>query len=210
MEFHCVYGQVQGGRSEQQDRYLVDDARGLFAVADGMGGSAGGAEAATIAIDTIRRLGLASPAETYWEIWHQLYNSPTAGGTTATALWIHDGFATVAHIGDCRCYRLRDGVLGQLTADHSAWAGSRLLERCLMWNHQDCEPDVDEYLVLPWDVYLLVSDGITREVTDAELETLLSERKDQMIPKNLERMVESLLSLDYDDNATVVALEVLG
>ncbi|NIR41628.1 MAG: serine/threonine-protein phosphatase, partial [Actinobacteria bacterium] len=92
-------------------------------------------------------------------------------GTTLAALFIEERFAVVAHVGDSRVYRLRDGELEQLTEDHSfvaelraagAWAilehttpqMAAMVTRCLAPN-ANYEPDIEIHPVEPGDVFLL-------------------------------------------------------
>ena len=91
----------------------------------------------------------------------------------------------LANVGDSRCYRLRDGALLQLSEDHSfveeqLRAGQISVEeaaRSPMRNfltravgaHAQVEPDIQSYRPEATDVYLLASDGLTRELADAEI-----------------------------------------
>jgi protein phosphatase len=140
-------GQTDVGRvrASNQDSFLVDDATGLYIVADGMGGHAGGEIASRIAIDGIRDQVLthrkdfrdippdAHPQPTLMNILagainyasskiyeHSLEDPGLRGmGTTATAVKIVDEYAYWAHVGDSRLYLMRSGFIYQLTFDHS-------------------------------------------------------------------------------------------
>src|SRR5207253_1015346 len=112
----------------------------VFAVADGLGGVAGGKLASEIALDSLAR-GLAeSPAR--WPIAKRLrraiqdanlriYNKGLAVpelrglGTTVTATAIVGAALVSAHVGDCRLFLLRAGELRQLTRDHS-WVADQV------------------------------------------------------------------------------------
>lgn len=106
----------------------------LFAVADGMGGHAGGEVASHTAIDTLEREfnrdptpgGLAEAVQSAnASVWEQSRNDPDLRGmgTTLTAAALvatDDGDRLVlANVGDSRIYRFRDGTLTQVTRDHS-------------------------------------------------------------------------------------------
>jgi serine/threonine protein phosphatase PrpC len=106
-------------------------------------------------------------------------------GATLSVVWVEDAKLSIAHVGDSRAYLLRSGNLQQLTNDHSLVAEQvrrglitpqqaeesemqSVLLRAL-GAHPDVEVDVDEVAVLPNDVLLLCSDGLTRMVTEPEI-----------------------------------------
>jgi PPM family protein phosphatase len=106
-------------------------------------------------------------------------------GATLTVVWADDAKLSIAHVGDSRAYLLRSGNLQQLTNDHSLVAEQvrrglitpqqaeesemqSVLLRAL-GAHPDVEVDVDEVAVVPNDVLLLCSDGLTRMVTEPEI-----------------------------------------
>lgn len=134
-------------REQNQDALLIDEALGLFIVADGMGGHAGGGTASRIAVDTIRQAVLHAREEE-----PALFGSGAEGdenplpdvlgnaveqacaaifeaaqadpelagmGTTVTAVLVDGHSAFVAHVGDSRAYLLRSGHIYQVTQDHS-------------------------------------------------------------------------------------------
>jgi PPM family protein phosphatase len=121
-------------RARNEDALLQRPERGLFAVADGMGGHAGGDIASRIAVDVLDEHMAAAadddPAgrlETAVRAAHDAIlkaaradRALSGMGTTLTALRIHDGSqCTLAHVGDSRAYRLRAGSLDQLTRDQT-------------------------------------------------------------------------------------------
>lgn len=126
-------------REHNEDAFWADAARGLFVVADGMGGHLGGRTASRLAVDTLRgdlvppadaaeataEALMAALAERLRRACRVIYEASRddAGlrgmGTTCTCLWAPDGQAAIAHVGDSRCYLCRDGRLMQLTDDHS-------------------------------------------------------------------------------------------
>ena len=119
-------------RSVNQD--LAVETPTLFAVADGMGGHAGGEVASRLAVDALAAAfgrqptgaGLSDAVtEANSVVWqHSLDNPELRGmGTTLTAVALvnedgHDVLALV-NVGDSRCYRFHDGELAQITTDHS-------------------------------------------------------------------------------------------
>jgi serine/threonine protein phosphatase PrpC len=95
----------------------------------------------------------------------------------------------LAHVGDSRCYRMRAGVLTQLTQDHSLveeQIQAGLLSRVQASNSPmrniitravgsmpTVEPEIASHDVQPVDLYLLASDGLTRDLDDAEIARVL-------------------------------------
>jgi PPM family protein phosphatase len=123
-------------RSGNEDNYLMLADRGIFIVADGMGGHAAGEVASEMAVRLISRdLGTVRglPDEEVAERMRQAIRGANAAiyertltehdkrgmGTTATALVLLPNRFLLGHVGDSRAYRLRDGRFEQLTKDHS-------------------------------------------------------------------------------------------
>jgi serine/threonine protein phosphatase PrpC len=123
-------------RSGNEDNYLMLAERGIFIVADGMGGHAAGEVASEMAVRLISRdLGTVRglPDEEVAERMRQSIRAANAAiyertltehdkrgmGTTATALVLLPNRFLLGHVGDSRAYRLRDGKFEQLTKDHS-------------------------------------------------------------------------------------------
>lgn len=120
-------------RGSNQDLHLVSD--NLFAVADGMGGHAGGEVAARDAIEALQRAFRADPSleglrhavfEANTAVWRhsQQANDLRGMGTTLTALALvpdeqGDDVLALANVGDSRAYLYTDGGVAQVTADHS-------------------------------------------------------------------------------------------
>ena len=111
-------------------------------------------------------------------------------GTTLVGLLVEERHAFVVNVGDSRCYRLRNNRIEQITLDHS------LVEEQVRLGRMTCSealrsplrnvitralgtqsrvtPDIFELEAEPGDLYLLCSDGLTRELTDPLIESLLS------------------------------------
>ena len=134
-------------RAHNEDAILVDADRKLVVLADGMGGYQAGEVASQLAIDVVREdssdatltetdLGRIDPETGISVAMRQLRGaiekannricSVARGreelngmGTTIVAARFYEGRVGIAHVGDSRCYRLREGVLEQLTRDHS-------------------------------------------------------------------------------------------
>ncbi len=143
----CAITDVGCKRQENEDTYLSAPEIGLFAVADGMGGHAGGAHASRLAIDTLAAImrGMTEDPETTviagvnraddeygFRLKHAIqvasskifdearYDASLQGmGTTTAALLFQDGAVYIANVGDSRAYLLRGSQLNQITEDHS-------------------------------------------------------------------------------------------
>ncbi|HEY6490869.1 MAG TPA: PP2C family serine/threonine-protein phosphatase, partial [Terracidiphilus sp.] len=114
----------------------------------------------------------------------------TGMGTTLVALAVEDRHAWVLNIGDSRCYRLRQGRLELLTLDHSLVEEQVRLGRMTQSEAQrsplknvitravgtqvTVTPDVFELEAEPHDLFLLCTDGLTRELPDAVIAAALA------------------------------------
>ncbi len=131
-------------RSHNEDSHLVDAALGLYLVADGMGGHAGGAHASQLCVDVVDKvmrrgleaLNTVAPEHRTAAIAEMLAIAASEAsarindqasadhrlqgmGTTLTGLFIYGERAYVVHVGDSRAFLLRGGTCRQLTSDHS-------------------------------------------------------------------------------------------
>ncbi|MDO8665583.1 MAG: Stp1/IreP family PP2C-type Ser/Thr phosphatase [Gemmatimonadales bacterium] len=123
-------------RSGNEDNYLMVPERGVFVVADGMGGHAAGEVASDMAVQLISRdlgsfKGLA-PEDAAARLSQAIRGANAAifertlaehdkrgMGTTATVMVLHSNRYLIGQVGDSRAYLLREGVFHQLTKDHS-------------------------------------------------------------------------------------------
>lgn len=222
-------------RKHNEDSFLVLESQHLFVVADGMGGYAGGEVASRIAVETMERafvdnhfVGGTNP-ETAKDgaqlaasvhmanraIWNEAVANPTLAGmgTTLCAARFSPRKERVylAHVGDSRCYRFRDGKLSQVTRDHT------LKEEGVKgpMGHQltravgiGAAVEVDMILVEPKlrDLYLLCSDGLTKMVPDAEIEEIL--RSCSTASVAVEALVNRANQMGGKDNITVIVVTI--
>jgi protein phosphatase len=137
MRFSCAARTDVGVvRSGNEDTYLMANERGLFVVADGMGGHAAGEVASEMAARLIAERFAPVKGMSDDELMGQMVGAIRAAnsaifertlqehdkrgmGTTATALVLLPRRYLIGHVGDSRAYILRGGVLTQLTKDHS-------------------------------------------------------------------------------------------
>lgn len=218
-------------RERNEDSLLVEPP--LFVVADGMGGHRGGQVASQVALETMEGLatgGSGSLAEHVHEanraVWDRSVEDERLSGmgTTLTAALIDGGSARIAHVGDSRAYLLRDGLLRQLTTDHTLVARmvksgeiteaeaevhphKNVLTRALGTDEQ-VEVDEDTLALMDGDRLLLCSDGLTGMVTEEQIQAILenSEQPQQAA----DRLVKSANRAGGIDNITVVVLDAIG
>jgi serine/threonine protein phosphatase PrpC len=139
-------------------------------------------------------------------------------GTTLVALAVEERRVWVLNIGDSRGYRLRSGHLEQLTLDHSLveeqvrmgrMTRSEALRSPLrnvitraLGTQGRVTPDIFELEADPGDLFLLCSDGLTRELSDAEIESLLSHGSS--LEELCARLVNAAKKAGGHDNITCV------
>jgi protein phosphatase len=206
----------------------------LFVVADGMGGAQAGEVASRIAIESFQpglqdaaapELALAQLTQEANARIHELSHSHAeqAGmGTTLTAVYVGTREVSIAHVGDSRAYRLRDGVLERLTEDHSLvdelLRQGRLTPQEALEHPQRSvitralgpegvvEVDTHSYSARGGDVYLLCSDGLTTMLPEERLAELL------LAYPSLHDAGEALIAAANEaggrDNITVVLLRL--
>ncbi len=143
-------------------------------------------------------------------------------GTTCTVLALTPGGAYVGHVGDSRCYRIRRDRIDQLTFDHSLhWEMQRQARetgipmelpehRNIITRSLGPEPEVQvdvegPFLVLPGDIFLLCSDGLSGDVRDDEIGALAAE----LAPAQACRALVHLSNMrGGGDNCTVTIVRV--
>ena len=239
-------------RTNNEDSIGEDQDIGLLVLADGMGGYNAGEIASGLAIQTIldrlRRewktlahgevdtvtgnsveaMQLKVAVETAHSTIHQVSQSQPqcAGmGTTVVVALVHDDRLSIAYVGDSRLYRLRQGVLEQVTRDHS------LIEELVARGHYTREEakklvrknivtralgveekvlvDVLEDPVEIGDVLLLCSDGLSDMLTDEQIRLTLNQFADNL-PKAAEALVNKANENGGKDNVSVVLARVDG
>jgi protein phosphatase len=212
----------------------------FFVVADGMGGHAGGDVASGIAVRDLAALDrrFSSVAEARAALVAQLKtineklshvvdsNPELAGlGTTVSGMVrVGDRFV-VAHIGDSRIYRLSNGELTQVTADHTfvqqlidagriteAEAKDHPRRSVLMrvLGDVDDDPSIDttDLPAIPGERWLLCSDGLTGVLDDAHVRDMLAA---DSAPETVSaRLVDRALNGGGPDNITVIVVDVGG
>jgi serine/threonine protein phosphatase PrpC len=150
--------------------------------------------------------------------------APRGMGATVVALQFFDERVSIVHVGDSRGYRLRGTEFVQLTDDHSlvaqqvregrmteAEAEASPLKNVLMRAlgvDSAVEVEVDEEIALDGDTYLLCSDGLTRELSDAQIAGLLGETQNAQAAAD--RLIDLANQAGGGDNITAVVIRVGG
>ena len=221
-------------RPSNEDAFGYSDEDGVYVVCDGMGGAAAGEIASSLAVDEVLRLtdgaghdagSFAVPAALEQAIAaanEAIYtrsqrNQRLSGmGTTMVALAVRDAHAWVLNVGDSRCYRLRQGRLEQITADHSlveeqvrmgrmtsAEASRSPLKNVItraLGTQSRVTPDVFALEIEPGDLFLLCTDGLTRELTDKAIEAMLC--NNGSLTEHCANLVEAAKRAGGHDNVT--------
>jgi protein phosphatase len=251
-KFRCV-GMSDTGRIREhnEDTIGTDGDIGLVVLADGMGGYKAGEVASGIAVRTVLTLikdavdredlsrsdeatGLSRPGillrdavQRANKIIYQTAKTQAnceGMGTTVVAGLFFDDKLTIAHVGDSRLYRCRDGKLEQVTQDHSllqelvsrGFYTPEEAQRAAAKNYvtralgveQTVDVEITEVPALKEDLYLLCSDGLSDMVEDDDIQLTIN-----TFGANLETVAKQLVLLGNDnggrDNISVVLVRVL-
>ena len=229
---HAGRTDVGRQRSANEDDFVL--APPFFAVADGMGGAKAGEVASAMATEVFEgESDSGEPAETQLarmlrEANKRIHDLAVADeshrgmGTTLTAAKVTGDEISLAHVGDSRAYRMRDGELEQLTKDHSLVAelersgqitpeaAEHHPQRSIITRALGPEPDVevDTYTITgrEGDLFLLCSDGLTSMISDEEIGSIL--RSAGSLDAAADALVRAANQSGGKDNITVVLFRV--
>jgi PPM family protein phosphatase len=229
-------GSTDVGRQRHTNEDSLVCSPPYFAVADGMGGAKAGEVASQVAIDAFEepsdegRSAEEQLADMLRDANRRIYELATSDesrrgmGTTLTAAKVHDHEVSLAHVGDSRAYRFRDGDLEQLTKDHSLVAelertgqisqeaAEHHPQRSIITRALGPEPDVevDTCTVAgrPGDIFLLCSDGLTSMISDDEAASILQGSED--LDEAADALVRAANQSGGKDNITVVLFRLGG
>ncbi|MBK4735310.1 PP2C family protein-serine/threonine phosphatase [Noviherbaspirillum pedocola] len=219
-------------REINEDALLDCPERGLWAVADGMGGHSRGDMASRVTIDTLEHMpaapgltqAVAEVHERLQSVNHQLQMEAALRdvgtiGTTVVVLLAANHRCAYLWVGDSRIYRFRDGQLTQLTSDHSV-VGELVARGALSPQDAASHParnlitraigameplDAEDGLVdvSAGDMFLLCSDGLSNEVGNEEIARLLACHD---CHRAAEGLVDLALAHGGRDNVSVVVI----
>lgn len=232
MRFECVSRTHVGlKRKINEDSILVETERGLWVVADGMGGHDSGEVASGMVVDALRALPLdgdldsvvAQSIEALSEVNRRLIELARSQdrdksiGTTVVGVAVAGGLFRCFWAGDSRAYLLRDGELHRLSRDHSLvqdLVDMGMLKPEEAEGHansnvitravgvaETLDVDVVGGEVIPGDQFLLASDGLTRVVTDDELAAELDRGS---LDQVADRLIERVLERGAPDNVSLI------
>jgi len=241
----AVLTDVGNVRQYNEDSVAVDVENGIVALADGMGGHRAGEVASRMATDMLLpALAAAMPRfrsdarrhaalqaidrsiiranRAIWEAGRADSKCFGMGTTLALAIFQGDRVA-LAHVGDSRIYRVRDGVLQLLTRDDSllrdqvelgvisADEASRSHNRSLVTSALGMAERVSAHLAdeaaLPGDLFVLCSDGLNDLVDDADIELILGSLHANL-PLAAQHLVQTAKDNGGFDNVSVIVVKV--
>ncbi|MCX7815177.1 MAG: protein phosphatase 2C domain-containing protein [Tepidimonas ignava] len=220
-------------RANNEDAVLIDPALGLVVVADGMGGYNAGEVASRLCCDGLRAALTYAPADApaaqrlqdalgsaNHTVWAHAQQHPAQRGmaTTVVAVLLSpNAHAVVAHVGDSRLYRLRQGQLALLTRDHSLVqqhidagllppelaraAGYRNLVTRAVGVGPMLWADVAEFDLAAGDTLLLCTDGLTDALDDPAIAAVL--RAHGPLDEAAQRLVQAANEAGGRDNISV-------
>ena len=240
-------------RTHNEDNLSLVPEHNLFIVADGMGGHASGEVASAIAVETVAAFfhDSASDDEITWPykedkarsfVENLFVNSVRYAnlrvfqkasedasykgmGTTFVGGVFRDNKYYVAHVGDSRCYRVRNKLLDQVTEDHSLLNDYKKMAKLTPEEEENFPHkniivralgmkdtvlvDLGSDSVQEGDLYLFCSDGLNGEIDDKNILRLCLEHWE-----DLERMCQELVASANanggKDNVTVIVVKILG
>jgi len=220
-----IYGETDVGsvRDHNEDSIGSDESIALLVLADGMGGHRGGEMASAITVSTVLKTvtdktkkintgdtdeetGFSTESVAVHEAVtlanKNVHDSSEANaqyrgmGTTVVVVMFYDNRFTVAHVGDSRLYRLRDGELEQITRDHSLMQelidrgfytpeqarnslNKNLVTRAIGIDNK-VQIDIQEDVAMVDDIYLLCSDGVTDMIEDDLIQSTMIENSNDL------------------------------
>lgn len=227
-------------RSYNEDGYAFDARTGLYAVFDGMGGQSSGVVAVEIAKRELRAFAeelpgiaathheLEARARTLLQRIHRGIRDDQSElrsgyGTTAVLLVLGEDEALVAHVGDSRAYRWREGSFEQMTDDHSlveqirrsgevppgysleqvAEQFANVITRCVGYGSElAVDTRIEE--LHPGDAWLLCSDGLWRSIASDGIAELFANETDPTA--TCRALVERALDRAASDNVTAMVV----
>ena len=234
-------GKVRPGN---EDAFFADNERGVFIVADGMGGHVAGEVASQIVTETVgpgvcHAIGEGLSAadledrvlelieEANQAILQRAESEPEKRGmgTTLTLLALVPGSEyLIEQVGDSRGYLLRDGLLNQITRDHTVVQQqvdrgaltpeqardhplSHILTRAL-GTEANVEADTFADTTQAGDIFLLCSDGLSGMLSDEVIEAILSTPTDDL-QDVADALVDAANAAGGLDNVTAVVVKVV-
>ena len=235
-------------RTHNEDYFSLMEDEQLFIVADGMGGHSSGEVASRMAAETVSEFyQRTKDEEATWPYKmdrslsyienrlvcgiklanYKIYEAASKDirfkgmGTTIVTCLINGDKIYVAHVGDSRCYRVRNNDLDQVTRDHSLledykeakpdmteeeernFPHKNVITRALGMR-DTVQVDIKAHEVADGDKFLLCSDGLSTMVTDAHIEQILNQAED--LERSVAELVDQANRAGGTDNITTLIL----
>lgn len=245
MMYHfCAKSDPGRARDNNEDSVAYDEATLTAVLADGMGGYNAGEIASGMATAFIKSelsrwlmeagdTAKAAEVRRAMEICvdnanRSIFNSANSNtnyagmGTTLVVGVFREDTLVLGHIGDSRCYRMRAGLLDQITKDHSLLqeqidAGLITVEQAATSTIKNLVTralgvddsvlmDVNEFAVQVGDVYLMCSDGLSDMIDDAAIAKIIME--DSPLEQKATQLIDSANENGGRDNISVLMVEV--
>lgn len=249
-----AYGSTDVGllRNLNEDCFSINDGHRIYVVADGMGGHNHGEVASQIAVETILSFiqestdhdgtlpigydaNLRQASNRLKRSIHVAHDEVLAAirkdgsligmGTTVVGAIHDDHIIAIAHVGDSRGYRLREGHLELLTQDHT-WVNEQVVAGYLSEEQAKSHPlknvvtralggdnevvvDVIETAARKGDLLLLCSDGLTTMLSDQEIHERLASSAASLEEIGT-RLIRDANARGGFDNVTVVLMKVVA
>jgi protein phosphatase len=236
-------GRVRGNNEDYLGYVVPEGADGqapgwLFALADGVGGQQQGEVASRTAVESLLagfrvaargdqlrsllpRLVQAANAQVFEAGLAGRSGGPAMSTTLVTCALRFDR-AVVSHVGDSRCYSIRQGRANALTQDHTvvreqvslglrsakgaAVAGSRHILSRSLGNAMFVAVETSDHLVLSGDVLLLCSDGLHGAVPAAEMAEIVTRNRD--LSAAARELIDTANERDGSDNVSVQLIRI--
>jgi len=218
-------------RKVNEDSLFADARRGIWVVADGMGGHRDGGVASAMITDAARALINTERLSTQLSKQLAKINQTLADlaggedhniiGSTVAALLAEGANFTCVWAGDSRCYLVRKGVINQISRDHTevqelVASGIITLEEARTWPRRNVitravgaartlELDQVTGVVAAGDCFVLCSDGLTGHVTDAEILSSVTWSAPQPA---CEQLLALALERGGKDNISIIVVNV--
>ena len=222
-------------RQLNEDSFLIEPQSGLWVVADGMGGHDAGEVASASIVEHLATIGIANSApdlrarfedrlsQAHAEIRRISAARGVTIGSTVAALLAKDGRFACLWSGDSRIYLVRDSTISQISRDHTevqelldqgmisptealAWPRRNVITRAVGVT-ENILVDFQQGEILPGDVFVLSTDGLTAHVTDVEIGSAVMSSTPQAACQTL---LATALARGGTDNVTIVLVRIRG
>jgi serine/threonine protein phosphatase PrpC len=224
-------------RKLNEDAYLDRPEIGLWVVADGLGGESAGDRASSLVVEALSRVSPPTSAAAFLgdvnaelqavnrmlRLEAQASGSERIMASTVVAFLIHGNHFACAWAGDSRLYVLRNNGFHRISTDHSEvqdLVDQGLLDESQASSHPNANIvtravgaadeltlDLRQDQIYDGDSFLLCSDGLTKMLTDREIEALLADR---MPEDAVATLMNAALARHAIDNVTVVVVRVVA